>query len=166
MEQSIANAKGVYSFEQVRDGVVIDSWTVDNIVPLEGRNYILNTAFVSGTPSTSWYVGLFQGNYTPIDGDSAASFVATATECTSYTETTRQACTFASSTAAALTNAASLASFTFNATVTVYGSFISSASAKSSVVGVLGSAAKFPTAKSMTSGDILRVTYALSLTSA
>jgi hypothetical protein len=162
-----AIAKGVYNFKQIRDGKVIDSWTVDNIVPTEGLNYLLNAGYKNAPQMSNWYIGLFSGNYTPVSTDTASTFSQTATEVTAgYNENTRQLANFSSSTSAYIDNSSSLATFTFNNTVTVYGSFISSSSAKGSTTGVLGSAARFPSAKSMTSGDLLQVTYALSLTSA
>jgi hypothetical protein len=158
-------AQGIYNFEIVRDGEVIDSWEVKNNVPTEGLNYILNTAANAGTPASAWYLGIYQGNYTPVATDTAALFPTNATECTSYSETARQVCSFAGSTAASVTNSASPAQFTFNATNTVYGSFVASASAKSSTGGVLLSAALFPASKTLATGDILKVTYTLNLAS-
>lgn len=159
-------AKGVYKCEIVRAGEVVDSWEVDNIVPNEGLTYMLNVATVAQTPASAWYVGLFQGNYTPVATDTAALFPSNATECTSYSETTRQVCAFSGAISLASGNSASPAQFTFNAANTVYGGFVTSASAKSSTTGTLLSAVAFPTAKTLAVGDILRVTYTLNLASA
>ena len=166
MSKEGALAKGVYCFEQIRNGQVIDSWTIDNILPLEGLNYFINTGLNGASQSTSWYVGVFQGNYTPVTSDTAATFQGAATECVSYSETARQTCTFATSTAATSSNTGTPAVMTFNAVVSVYGAFVASTSAKNSTLGTLLSAARFSAVKNMTVGDILQVTYAVSLTSA
>jgi hypothetical protein len=158
-------AVGVYTFSQERDGVVIDTWTHKNILPLEGRNYVLDSALSGVSASSSWFIGIYQGNYTPVAGDTAATFSSSATECTSYVEAARQPWVKSAASAALTSNAASKANFTFNATVSVYGAFVSSASAKNATTGTLLSAARLSEVKSMASGDVLTVTYALSLAS-
>jgi hypothetical protein len=134
-----------------------------NVVPLQSRNACLNSFYMAVTPPTAWYIGIFEGNYTPVDGDTAATFPASATESTAYNETVRQTANFASSTAGSCTNSASLATFTINASKTIYGAFISTASAKSATTGTLGSAAQFATAKVCVATDLLQVTYTVGL---
>ena len=63
------------------------------------------------------------------------------------------------------TNSASPASFSINATATVGGAFLTSNNTKSGTTGTLYSAADFgsPGDRSVASGDVLTVTYTLSL---
>ena len=158
-------AGAVYQFEQWRDGRLVDEWECHNIIPTEGLNHFLSATVGAGSQVTTWYVGIFEGNYTPIAGDTMATFVASSTESTAYAEAARPA--FVDSTAAggATSNSSSKAEFTMNATKTIYGAFLSSVTTKSATSGVLLSAAKFSTAKVVDSGDILRVTVTLTLTS-
>jgi hypothetical protein len=154
-----------YQFEIVKDGVVVDAWEETNLMPTEGLNHVLNTVLKGGTPVTTWYCSLFEGNYTPLATDTAAAFPAAATECTAYDEAARVAITFGTVAAGAVDNSAAKAEFTFNATKTVYGGAIQSVSGKGATTGALLSAVKFATAKSMEAGAVLRVTAGLTLTS-
>ena len=157
---------GVFHFEQIRDGKVIDAWDESNLVVNEGLTSVLNVYFKAGTQITAWYIGLFEGNYTPVAGDTMAAFVAAATESTAYTETVRQTYTTAAVAAQSITNAATKATFSINATKTMYGAFMSSVSTKSATTGTLVAAAKFAAARSLVSGDQLLVTYVFTATSA
>lgn len=157
---------GKYHVEHLRGGEVIDAFDCDNLVTNEGLNSLLNVYLQAATQITTWYLGVFEGNYTPVATDTAATFVASATESTAYTATARQAWTPATASGQSITNSANKASFTFNATKTIYGAFLSSASAQSATTGVLFSAAKFSAAKSVVANDQLLLTYTFSATSA
>jgi hypothetical protein len=155
-----------YLVEVVKDGVVVDSEVVHNLMPTEGLNYMLSTA-IKGTAGLSpWYIGLYEGNYTPVGTDTAAGFPAAATETTAYTEATRVEFNEGTVAAGAADNSANRAEFTFNAAKTVYGGFISSASAKGGVSGVLLSAVRFSSPKVLEIGAVLRVTAGFTLASA
>jgi len=143
----------------------IDEWDVDNLVVNEGLNHILNTEFNSGTPVSSWFLGLFQGNYTPVSTDTAANIATNSTECSSYTSPTRPAWTPASASGQSITNSASQATFTFNASVTVYGAFLISNSTIGGTSGVLFAAAQFSAAKNVVNLDQLLVTYTFNASS-
>lgn len=162
-EQIAAGFK--YLVEVVKDGVVIDSEVVHNLIPTEGLNHIVGVALKGGAQNTSWYVGLFEGNYTPIASDTAATFPAVATECTTYDETTRPVWTGGSVVTGAVSNAASRAEFTSNANKTIYGGFVSSASAKGGTTGTLVSVVRFSSPKTFDSGSVLRVTAGFTMTS-
>ena len=87
---------------------------------------------------------------------------------TAYSESTRVAATFAAATNAnpsVVTNTASKAVFSINGTTTVGGAFLTSNSTKGGTTGTLFSAADFgsPGDRSLVSGDVLNVTYQLSL---
>jgi len=152
---------GKYIGQIIRKGKVIDEFEFDNLVVDQGLNYALNASFGQTSALTSWYIGLFEGNYTPVAGVTAATIAGLATETTAYTSGTRPAWTTVSATAKSLTNSASRASFTFNATKTIYGAFLVSSSTKSGTSGTLFSAARFTTAKTVDTDDELLVTYVL-----
>lgn len=143
---------------------VIDRERIHNLMPTEGLSHMLSTEFAGGSQVSTWYIGLFEGNYTPIAADTMAAFPAAATECTAYDETVRQ--TYAEAVSgASVTNSANKAEFTMSSTKTIYGAFISSSSVKGGTTGVLASAAKFSAAKPVDDGDLLRITASISLTS-
>jgi hypothetical protein len=143
----------------------VDQERLHNLVPLEGRQHILSVIGNAGTQITTWYVLIFEGNYTPVSGDTMATFPASATECTAYTAATRPEWVEAAPSAGVITNSASKAEFTANATKTVYGAALSSSSVKGGTSGTLLSAGRFATSKTVDSGDVLRVTGNLTLNS-
>lgn len=148
-----------------KDGVVRDSEIVDNLMPTEGLNHMMGVTLKGVVQVASWFVGAFEGNYTPVPGDTAATFPASAVESTAYTETTRRALTLGTIAGGAVDNSAARAEFTLNAAKTLYGGFISSASAKGATSGVLLSAVRFSSPKVLASGEVLRVTAGFTLVS-
>ena len=157
---------GRFHVQHVRDGVVIDESDDQNLVVNEGLNYLLDVMFHSVSPSATWYIGLFEGNYTPVGSVTAATITSQSTECTAYDEATRGEYKEAAASGQSITNASDRAVFTFNAAKTIYGAFLASASAKSATTGKLFSAARFGSAKTVASLDQLLVTYTLGAASA
>lgn len=153
---------GVYTVQHVRDGKVIDEWTDHNLVVTEGLNSLLDVNFHGASQISTWYVGLFEGNYTPAATATAATITALSTESTAYDETTRVEYVEAAASAGSLTNSANKATFTINATKTIYGAFLVSTSTKSGITGTLMSATRFSAARSVVSGDQLLITYTFS----
>jgi len=149
-----------------RTGQVRDAEVVKNLMPIEGIHHMINVSMKSGTQVATWYIGLYEGNYTPVSADTMATFPASATESVAYAETTRRAFVPGTVAAGAVDNAAAKAEFTINATKTVYGGFISSSSAKGGTSGVLLSAVRFGSPKSLGADDILRVTAGFTIASA
>ncbi len=155
-----------YLIEVVKDGVVVDSEVVDNIVPTEGLNHVLNTVFKGGAQISSWYLGVFKGNYTPVPGDTAATLPGAAVESADYTGTNRPAFVPGSVAGGAVSNSATVAEFSFSVPAVIYGGFMTSAQARGATTGVLMSVVKFASAKSVDAGALLRVTAGITLTSA
>ncbi len=160
--ESTLKLKGHYDFQLIRNGEVIDQWEMDNLVVDQGLNYALNSGFGQTSGLTNWYIGLFEGNYTPTAGVDASTIATLSTECTAYTSGTRPAWTLPGATTnKQLTNGASRASFTFTSTKTLYGAFLVSSNVKSGTAGTLFSGARFSTAKSVDQDDELLITYVL-----
>ena len=149
----------LYNIEHIsRSGRVLSVERVHNLCPIEGRNYLLSIGAAGGSQIATWFCGIFEGDYTPIDGSVMSTFSGLATESTAYAEATRPEWVEAAPAAGVITNAASKAVFTINATKTFYGGFLSSSAVKGGTGGILLSAARFSTAKAMASGEILRIT--------
>jgi hypothetical protein len=158
-------AKGRYSGQIIRAGRVIDEWEDDNLVVNEGLNSILGVMFHGDTQITTWYCGVFEGNYTPVATVTAATITSASTECTAYASATRPEYVEAAASSQSITNSASRASFVFNATKTIYGAFLVSSSTKSGTSGVLFSAARFSTSKAVENLDELLLTYTFTASS-
>lgn len=154
----------VYHLECVSPaGEALWSERWENIIPNEGRDYILNAALNAGAQFGTWYIGVYEGNYTPQATDTMATFVASATEITAYSEAARPTLVDAPLEAGLFANTVTKAEFTFTSDKTVRGGFISSGSVKGGTTGVLLSAVLGSSPKTVGVGEILRVTAGLSL---
>ena len=140
----------------------------ENLIPDEGRDYLLNAALNAGSQLSSWFIGLYSGNYSPVAGDTIATFPASSTEITTaYSEANRVALIDGALVAGLWANVASPALFTFtDASTTVRGGFISSGSVKGGTTGVLLSAVLAGSPKTVLAGEVLKVTTGLSLVTA
>jgi hypothetical protein len=156
---------GRYDGQLIRNGEVIEEFSDSNIVVNEGLNNILSVMFNGGTQTTTWYVGIFEGNYTPVATVTAATIASASTESTAYTAATRPEYVEAAPSGQSITNSANRASFVFNASKTIYGAFLVSTNTKSGTTGVLFSAARFSSSKAVESGDELLLTYTFNATS-
>jgi hypothetical protein len=156
---------GRFSGQLIRCGEVIDEFDDPNLVVNEGLDALLNVMFHGTTQITTWYLGVFEGNYTPVATVTAATITSASTETTAYDESTRQAYDEAASSGQSITNSASKATFTFNATKTIYGAFLASASAKSATSGTLFAAARFAASKAVVATDQLLLTYTFAASS-
>jgi hypothetical protein len=150
----------------VREGEVIDEFDVPNLVVNEGLNHILGVELGGVTQITSWFLGLFQGNYTPQASDTAANIASNSTECSSYTSPTRLAWAPAAAASQRITNGATPATFTFNGAVTVYGGFLISNNTIAGTGGILLAETLFTAPKSVVDDDQLLLTYAIGAASA
>jgi len=156
---------GFFTLEHYREGELIAATEDHNLVTNEGLNHILNVEFGGATQVGTWYIGLFEGNYTPVATVTAATIAAAATETTAYDEPSRVAYNEAAASGQSMTNSANKATFTMNATKTIYGAFLISNSAKSATTGTLFAASKFASSKAVVAGDQLLVTYTLNASS-
>lgn len=148
------------------DGTVSQGEWVHNLIPIEGLNHMMGVTFKSVTPVATWYIGLYEGNYTPVPGVTAATISSVSTECVAYTPAQRVTFVSGSVVNGALDNSASKAEFTFTADKTVYGGFIVSASPRNATTGTIISAVRFSSPKVLENGSVLRVTAGNSLVSA
>lgn len=146
-----------YTIDHYRDGQLIDSQTQHNLIPTEGLNHLISAVLKGGTQVSNWYVGLYEGNYTPTSTATGSTIVSLSTECTAYTEATRQQWVGGTVANGAVSNADSRATFTFNANKTIFGGFLVSSPVKGASADTLFSVVRFSTAKPVESGDILRV---------
>ena len=156
-----------WEFEQWRNGKLIDQWANKNVNTTEGLSHMLNAIFHGSTQITTWYIGLFENDYTPTIADTYA--VPGFTESSAYTAGIRQEFVEASASILVTTNTASKASFTINDTKTVYGAFLCGGGSNPTVIsntaggGVLFASSKFTTPKSVVSTDVLMVSCSITL---
>jgi len=165
-----AVATGVYKI-QCHDASGNLKWEAEskNLVVNVGLQDMNAKYFTGSSYTAAWYIGLYgaAASNNPAASDTMSSHAGW-TEVVPYSNATRPVCTFGTPTTAnpsVATNSASPSSFSINATSTVGGAFLTSNSTKSGTTGTLYSAADFgaPGDRSVANGDVLNVTYTLSL---
>lgn len=160
----------IWHWQHWLDGLLLRHWTDKNLCVLEGRNHVLDAAFVAATQITNWYVAPFEDDHTPASGDNYAT--PGYTECTAYEETTRPGWQGGTVSGAVVDNSANRASFTFNATKTIYGAALvgggTAGSTKGDAAGggKLFCESKFAVAENVINGSVLKVKIELTLTAA
>lgn len=131
-----------------------------NAVTNQGKNYILNAGFNSGTQisSSSWYIGLIDGAGTPslASGDLLSSHAGW-TENTSYTGN-RPAWGNGTASGQAVTNSSPV-SYTMTSAGSLYGIFVASVNTGGMSTDILWSEAAFPSVVPVAIADQLKVTY-------
>ena len=136
-----------------------------NLVTDEGITDLLNKYFMGATYTAAWYLGLVTGP-APVfaTADKAASHAGW-TEFTNYGEAARPTLIPPPATTTSVNNSASKANYTCDnvTSKTVSGLFVTTASGKGAVTGILYSEAVFTQGdKLVTQGDVLAVTATLS----
>ena len=160
------NLGGVFTHEVIRDGKSLGVQSDHNIVVDEGLDHFLDVALAGATQITSWYIGIFEGNYTPVNTDTAANITANSTESTAYDEATREIWVDDAISSHTIDNQTTRADFTINATKTIYGAFFVSASAKSATTGTLVAASRFAASRAVIALDQLLVSYSFTIADA
>ena len=157
----------LWEFEHYRQGKLIDQWKQGNVTTDEGLNALLDIMFHDATKIATWYLAVFEDNYTPLVSNTYAT--PGYTECTAYTEAARVAFVEAAASSKVITNSANKATFTFNATKTIYGaSLVGGGSAPTNNTdtaggGTLFASSAFATSKSVVATDILLVSCTITL---
>lgn len=149
---------GVYKVTHKNSqGEIISVDEVHNIVPDEGLAYF-NSVIFGGSAASSYYLGIYANNYTPVSTDLMSTFLTSASEVVGYSEAARPSYTPVVS-GVSVSNTASKAVFTANASATARGAFISTSAVKNGVAGSLITAALFTAPKILSVGDTLTVEY-------
>jgi hypothetical protein len=169
--ESRLSVHGLVACDHFRNGNLIHTQTGPNTFTTEGMARILNIVFRAQTTEAAIYVGIFKNNVTPAVGNTAAACLGAAGtygECqdADYDSpaTNKPAYTMASTSTAVATNTASKATFVINASITVYGAFLSTATAKTATTGTLFCGKAFTASRAVIADDELSVTYQLTLT--
>jgi len=150
---------GVFGHEVIRNGISLGRLEDPNLVVNEGLDHILDVLFKGGTQVDPWYVLIFEGDYTPVAGDTMSGFPAAATESTAYDEATRQEFVESAISGQSLDNTASRATFTINATKTIYGAALVSNSTKSATAGTLLAGSRFAASRNVVDNDQMLIDY-------
>lgn len=157
----------MYDCEIVRAGRVIDSFREENIIPIEGMQFIASLLLDGGAvPTSLWYLGLLDTGFTPLATSTLAQ--AAASENAAYTTSSnaRLGWTHVYDDAYGITNVAAKAEFAFPSGGTINGVFLTNGITRgSSGSSTLLSVANFSTTRTLSAGDVLRITAGLTLSS-
>jgi hypothetical protein len=154
--------KGVFHFEQYRNGRKIDEWDVRNGIVTVGLNYALDTIFRGTTQISTWYAGLIDNvSYSALDNADTMSSHAGWIELTTYDEAARQTWSPGAASARAITNGTQM-TFTASATAAVKGFFVASNSTKGGTTGTLWCTGLFDAVRNVLDGDEIKLTYTVS----
>jgi hypothetical protein len=135
-----------------------------NLLPDVSVDFIAGLIRGDGTaPISSWYVGIFEANYVPTSGVTAADLPGVVGQCSAYSLATRPVWTHAYDGTSVITNSASRAEFTMTAAKTIYGAFLISSNVKTGNSGTLLSIARFSSPKVLDIGTVFGVTASLTL---
>jgi len=148
-----------WAWELVRDGEVIDRWSVQNIVTTQGIAAMLDAMFNGSTQATTWYALIYNNSYTPAITETYQG--PSYTESTGYDESDRPTVTFdMASGTTSITNSANKASFTMSGTTTIYGAALVSGVTPGDISSghTVYNISNFSSAKSVENGDVLKLT--------
>ena len=140
-----------------------------NLVPTQGREYFLNAGIKGTGGTTNFYIAIFSGAVTPVDGWTAANFTANSSEIVSdvegYTGAVRPAWTHGAVAAGVVGNAAALAQYNIVATgsINIEGAALLTSATRGGTAGVLISAARFPSPYTIANGATYDLGYELEL---
>ena len=161
-----AQAGFVYTIEEIRDGAVVHTETVHNILPTQGVNHMLDVLAKGGTQVETWYLMLYENDYAPVATDTAATFSTVAGESTAYVNATRHEIVFGNVVGGSLSNVDTRIEVEFTAARTIRGGAIVSTAAKGSTAGILLSAVRFSSPRQVDANTVLRVTAGIQIVSA
>lgn len=158
---AVIKLNGVYTVEHIRNGVTLSKKDHLNGVTNIGKDTILNVMFGAASQLTPWYLSFISlAGYTALAAADTMSSHAGWVEFTGYSEATRPEWTEGAAASQVVTNAVAI-SFNINATGTIKGGFLTSENTKSGTTGILWGTALFSGDLSVTSGDIIKITYSV-----
>lgn len=144
------------------NGQIIDRQPpICNRVPQDGIAFLIQSPFGDTAPIPNFYCGLFVNNYVPTDNTTAADIPSVMGEFTQYSETTRPVWERTFTPFNQYDNNLDSALFTPTQDSLVYGSFLVSSATKGSNSGLIISAARYTTAKQLTTGNEVRLRISL-----
>ncbi len=128
-----------------------------NLNPQVGVDYVAGLFLGTQPVIAPWYVGVYEGNYTPVKAAKASDLPSVIGESTAYSQTSRPVWNAAYDGASLITSINNRAVFTFTAAKRLYGGFVVSESAKGGNTGVLLSVARFATPYDIPAGSTFQL---------
>ncbi len=158
--------EAIWHTQHIRQGRIIWEERERNLIVDQGLAYMLGSALDSSIPKIpNFFVGIYKANRAPLAADTGASYPGDATEGTEYSEATRPAYAGVLNPGppVLINNTAARAEFTFTSSITVYGGFMISLSAKGIGGGTLINAKAFAVPRNPIATDQIRISIEIGL---
>lgn len=139
------------------DGRILQSGEDHNLVPQVGVDYLAGLIMGTNALTSTFYVGVFEGNYVPTSATKPSDLPSNAVESTAYSQTTRPIWNKAYDGINLITSIDNRAEFTFTTDKTLYGGFVISEPAKGGNSGILLSITRFAAPYTVPSGSTFRL---------
>lgn len=139
------------------EGNEISNDTDCNLIPFAGMDFLVRAPFGDVTPITTFYLGLFRGNYVPSVGTTAADIPTGMVEFVDYSEEVRPVWDRLFNGNSSMDNSASKATYTVTQDRTIYGAFLVSRPDKGGNNGLVLSCVRFASPKTVTAGQTVNL---------
>lgn len=147
------------------DGSIVERETKLNLIPSDGLDFLIRAPFGDVTAVSTFYLGLFRGNYIPSPSTTAADITTNMIEMVDYSETVRPEWQRDLTGIATFDNAVNKAEFTITQDRTVYGAFLVSNSVKGGNNGLVLSCVRFASPKPVSAGQTVKLYGGITYTS-
>lgn len=135
------------------DGRVIDSVQQHNLIPAAGMAHLVRSPFGDVSPISTFYLGVFRGDYIPTESTSAADIPGNMIEIVDYSESQRPLWDRQFDGGSSMDNVDQKARITFTQDAMVRGMFLVSEPTKGGNSGLLLSCVRFATPKQVSAGQ-------------
>ena len=142
-------------------GEQIERESNKNLIPAQGMAFLVRSPFGDVEPVSSFYLGLFRGNYVPSAGTTAADIPSNMIEFIDYSEDARPLWERRFDDESSMDNNINKASFTVTQDRTIYGAFLVSQATKGGNSGLILSCVRFSSPKTVSAGQTINLTGGL-----
>lgn len=147
------------------DGSVAEKESAWNLIPADGIDFLIRAPFGDVGSISTFFLGLFRGNYIPSPSTSAADIPSGMIEFVDYSEASRPEWVRQLASIGTMDNLSQKAEFTVTQDRTIYGAFLVSNATKGGNNGLVLSCVRFATPKPLTAGQTVKLSGGLTYTS-
>lgn len=147
------------------DGTVVDSEAQHNLIPAAGLDFLIRSPFGDVSQISTFYLGLYRGNYIPSPNTTASDIPSNMNEFVDYSETNRPEWQRQLEGVATMDNLTNKAEFTVTQDRTIHGAFLVSNATKGGNSGLLLSCVRFASPKQVTAGQTVKLAGGVTYTS-
>lgn len=147
------------------NGDLAHAETQFNLIPTQGMGFLVRSPFGDAASISTFYLGLFRGNYIPTPATTALDIPANMNEFIDYSEAQRPLWDRSFDNVSSMDNSLSKAAFTVTQDRTIYGAFLVSDAAKGGNSGLVLSCVRFASPKQVSVGQTINLSGGLTYVS-